>query len=111
VTGALRGDPQAVAAGEADNLGDVLRAGGQRDRGGMLVHGQVPGLAGVVPASVAGSADRGRGSHKADIGSSLGRSGQVCLRVLDATDLRPGANPLRARISAAPGAPAAARYP
>ena len=57
------GDPQAVAAGEADNLGDVLRAGGQRDRGGMLVHGQVPGPAGVVPASVAGGADRGRGSH------------------------------------------------
>jgi len=62
VAGALRGDPQAAGAGEADDAGDVIRRPGQGDGGGVLVHGQVPGLAGIIPAGIAGH-DDGRGHH------------------------------------------------
>jgi len=54
VAGALLGDPQAVRAGVTDGGYDVLNAAGQRHRGRMLIHGQVPRQAGVVPSRVAG---------------------------------------------------------
>ena len=122
MTGALRGDPQAVLAGEADDVHDVVRRGGQRDRGGMLVDGQVPGLAGVVPAGVAGhervvvGQDGGMADSYGRVDSGWSRSatgaGAVLPAVLDATDGGAGANPLRTRISAAPRrGPARAPYP
>ena len=72
VAGALRGDPQPVRAGETDDLGDVLRAGGQRNRRGMLVHGQVPGPAGLIPAGVAGRNESRRGQDGGHGGAPRG---------------------------------------
>jgi hypothetical protein len=51
------------------------------------------------------------GEARTDMEVPLVGSGQVCPLVLDATDLKPAANPLRARIIAALGAPGPARYP
>ena len=55
MAGALDADPEAVVAGEADGAGDVGRVVGDRDGGRMLVDGQVPGEACLVPAGVPGS--------------------------------------------------------
>jgi hypothetical protein len=55
---ALRGDPQAVLAGEAHDGDDVLDGLRHRDRGRPLVDRQVPRLAGDVPALVAGQDER-----------------------------------------------------
>ena len=57
VAGALGGDAQAALAGELDDGDDVVGGRGDGDRGGALVDGEVPGLAGLVPVGVAGGAD------------------------------------------------------
>jgi hypothetical protein len=57
VPGALGGDPRAAVPGETDRVYDVLGRSGYRDRRGLLVHGQVPGLPGVFPAGIGASED------------------------------------------------------
>ena len=47
-------DPEAVLPGEADGGDHVVRRPGHCDGRGVLVHGQVPGPPGIVPAWVAG---------------------------------------------------------
>ena len=51
---ALRGDAQAVLAGEGQRGGHVAGVLGEHDSGGVLVGGEVPGHAGGVPGRVAG---------------------------------------------------------
>ena len=57
VTRALRRHAQPVGAGELHDGRDVGRALGERDGGRPLVGGQAPGLAGGVPAVLAGTDD------------------------------------------------------
>ncbi len=54
MAGALRGDPEAVRAGEVDRGDDVVDGLRLDDGGGTLVDGQVPGLPVGVPRRVAG---------------------------------------------------------
>ena len=53
VAGALRGDAKPALAGEVDRRDHVVGGLGVDDRGGPLVDGEVPRLAGLVPALVA----------------------------------------------------------
>ena len=57
VAGALHRDAQAAGAGEVDERLHVGGAAGSATSGGTLVDGEVPGLAGGVPAVVAGEHD------------------------------------------------------
>ena len=54
----LGGHPQAVLGRETQGDRDVVRVGGQHDRGGTLVHQQVEGSAGGIPLVVTGHDDR-----------------------------------------------------
>ena len=54
VAGRLAGDAEAVGAGVADDLDDVLGGRGHRDSGGALVDGEVPRQACLVPAGSSG---------------------------------------------------------
>ena len=54
VSRSLRCDPEPLFARPVHDLDDVVEVLGDRDRGGPLVDGQVPGQAGLVPARVAG---------------------------------------------------------
>ena len=58
VAGRLGADPEAVLTGVADRGDDVALAGGEHDRGRLLVDEEVEGAAGVVPS-------RGAGDHEA----------------------------------------------
>ena len=57
VAGALAGDPEPVGGGEADRRGDVVGALDEGDRAGLLVGGEVPGQARLVPVGVARGGD------------------------------------------------------
>jgi hypothetical protein len=52
VPGALSGDPQALVGREADRRRDVVGSRDERDRDGVLVGDQVPGVPGIVPVGV-----------------------------------------------------------
>ena len=54
VARSLDGDTQADSAGVVDGGDHVVDGLGERDRGGPLVDGEVPGAASVVPARLAG---------------------------------------------------------
>ena len=71
VPGPLRRHAQAVLAGEADHRADIVRVGDRGNRGGVLVGGEVPGLAGEVPTLLAG--------HRQGSGHRLGEAAQVLL--------------------------------
>ncbi len=75
VAGALDADPQARLAGERDGGLDVGGIGRDGDRGGMLVDGEVPGEASLVPAGVGGPEDV-PGERRRRAGSGRGRDGQ-----------------------------------
>ena len=57
MAGALPGHRVAHAAREPHRLDHVVGAVGDHDRGRLLVDGQVPGQAGLVPAGVARGED------------------------------------------------------
>jgi hypothetical protein len=77
VAGALAGDAEVVRGGEAHGLGDVLGALGEGDAARVLVGGEVPGGARLVPVGVGGCSDAARDREAgefAHVGSPRGVS-------------------------------------
>jgi hypothetical protein len=68
VAGALGGDLEVVAGGEADGGGDVLGALGDDDGNRLLVGGQVPGESRLIPVGVVGGGDPAGDSQPGEVG-------------------------------------------
>ena len=97
VAGALRRDAQPTLAGEVDDGRDVGGALRQRDGRRPLVDGEVPSLARLVPAGVAGGDDR---SVDGRVETAEVACGEFCVALLRGLDVGRHRCPFRLRDSA-----------